>query len=1267
MTSDDGKSEQLARLRRQAEASLKQRPDTEQQTVDHVLELIHELEVHQVELEMQNEELRRAQLEISALHREYEDLYEFAPCGYVTLNSRGIITRCNLTGVTLLGANKPKIIGVGLSSFVDPKYREDLWKALKQSGESGEKQSVNLKMTTLSPEGEPLWIVADIQPHRTESGEVIQWRLALVDITKSRKTEEALAESEERYRLLFENSLDGIFITTPDGKVTQANEAACKILGRTECEIVEGGRGLVVDPANPRFRPAIEERERTGQFRGELTFRRRDGTPFPVELSSEIHGGGEQRKASIIFRDISERKRTEEAQAFLLQCGLPGTGEDFFLSLARYLAETLDMGYVCIDRLEGDGLSARTLAVYHDGRFEDNVTYTLYDTPCGDVVGNVVCCYRAGVCRLFPRDAALQELAAESYVGVTLWDSLGKPIGLIALIGRSALTDPQPAVSLLKLVAPRAAGELERRQAEQALRESEETHRALVTGLPDLVMRFDRNGRHLFVSDNVEDLVGLPAVEFIGKTHRELGFPEEQCRSWEDAIGAVFERGEIDETEFEFEGKHGPVIFNRRLIPERDRPGMVRSVLSLCRDITSYRLAERDYWTLFREMLDGFALHEIICDAQGQPVDYRFLAVNPAFERLTGLNAHDIIGKTVLEVLPGTERHWIDTYGRVALTGEPAFFENYAGELDRHFEVTVFRPAPNRFACIFTDVTERKLAEELIRVRLGLLEFAASHSLDELLQKTLDEIGVLTHSPIGFYHFVENDQKTLSLQAWSTRTEKEFCKAKGKGRHYSIDQAGVWVDCIGEGRPVIHNDYAALPHRKGLPEGHSPVTRELVVPIIRAGRITAILGMGNKPYDYNEKDVEIVSYVGDVAWEISRLKRAEEEKEKLEAQLHQAQKLEAVGTLAGGIAHDFNNILSVIMGYTELVLNDTPETDVSHDDLKQVVTATLRAKDLVKQILTFSRHGEAQERRPIVVAPIIKEALKLLRSTLPTTIGFRQDIHEESGSILGDPTQFHQIVVNLCTNAAHAMKGSGGLLEVILDKVELDVFAAGEYENLKPGSFLKLTVKDTGHGMDSATLARIFDPYFTTKPVGEGSGLGLAVIQGIVKRHEGAVSVRSEPGKGTVFEILLPSVEQEDRRQVETELSSPAGGAGRILFVDDEEQLVSLGARMLTKLGYRVATRMDGFEAIKLFRSDPDGFDLVITDYTMPHMTGVDLAGEILRIRPDIPIILCTGYSEMISEQTVKEKGLRALIMKPFSPSNIARLIRDMLDDKPDS
>ena len=383
---------------------------------------------------------------------------------------------------------------------------------------------------------------------------------------------------------------------------------------------------------------------------------------------------------------------------------------------------------------------------------------------------------------------------------------------------------------------------------------------------------------------------------------------------------------------------------------------------------------------------------------------------------------------------------------------------------------------------------------------------------------------------------------------------------------------------------------------------------------------------------------------------------------KLEAQLQRAQKMEAVATLAGGIAHDFNNILAAIIGYTELARLEAAEGSPLKAKLDQLLKAGDRAKDLVKQILSFSRQSEVGK-RPLHITPIIKEALKLLRASIPTTIEIRQNFKEGSGMVLADATQMHQVLMNLCTNAAHAMQENGGMLEVSLVDVDLDANAAAQYADLKPGPYVRLTVSDTGHGMDRATTERIFDPYFTTKDKSTGTGLGLAVTHGIIKSHRGNISVYSEPGKGTSFHVLLPKVPTSDVEKPKPSKPIPKGkGSERILFVDDEQVLLNVGQQMLEHLGYKVDITTSSIEALELFKRQPAAYDLVITDMTMPKMTGDALARELLRIRPDIPVILCTGFSEQITEEKAKTLGIRAFFMKPILMRPIAETIRKVLD-----
>jgi two-component system cell cycle sensor histidine kinase/response regulator CckA len=384
------------------------------------------------------------------------------------------------------------------------------------------------------------------------------------------------------------------------------------------------------------------------------------------------------------------------------------------------------------------------------------------------------------------------------------------------------------------------------------------------------------------------------------------------------------------------------------------------------------------------------------------------------------------------------------------------------------------------------------------------------------------------------------------------------------------------------------------------------------------------------------------------------------EKWQLEKRLAQAQKMEAIGTLAGGIAHDFNNILSAIMGYTELTLIDLPQESPVRNNLKQVLKAGNRAKELVQQILTYSRQKE-RERQPVKINLIVNEALKLLRASLPSTIQMQNTI-QSNLAVMSDPTNIHQVIMNLCTNASHAMQKNGGLLEVNLLDVELDEDFAKQHPGITPGKFVELTVSDTGHGMAPEVLDRIFDPFFTTKKKGEGTGMGLSVVHGIVKSHGGTLTVESYPEKGTVFKAFIPAIESEWVPQNES-ADLMVTGREHILFVDDEAFQADIAQQMLSRLGYRLTTCTSSNGALELFRQSPQEFDLVITDMTMPHMPGDVLARELISIRPDIPIIVCTGYSDRMDSEIADEIGIRELVMKPVVMKEIAQIIRRVLDE----
>jgi len=532
--------------------------------------------------------------------------------------------------------------------------------------------------------------------------------------------------------------------------------------------------------------------------------------------------------------------------------------------------------------------------------------------------------------------------------------------------------------------------------------------------------------------------------------------------------------------------------------------------------------------------------------------------------------------------------------------------------------VQAFEKDGTRYAYgVFSDVTEQKKNEQRLRENeeyLGL---------------------IFEYAPDGYY-LIDQEGRFLNgnkscEQITGYKKEELIGKTFLEAKLLSADQFSKATSMFGK-------------YCQGLPCG----PEELVLTRQDGNKVTVEI----KTYPITiQNKVQLLG----IARDITGRKQAEKEKKQLEGQLKQAQKMEAIGTLAGGIAHDFNNILTALIGFTELALRDADRNTIMERNLQGVLKAGARAKDLVKQILTFSRYTE-QELKPIQVKIITKEVLKLIRASLPSTIEIRQNIVSDS-AIMADPVQVHQVLMNFCTNAGQAMMDHGGVLDVSLTDVELDAEFFEKHPEMNPGTHIKLTVKDTGHGMSQEIIDRIFDPYFTTKAHGEGTGLGLAVVHGIIKSYKGAIDVWSEPGKGSIFEVYLPVI-RIDPGLDEGPDEPLMTGSGHILFVDDEPVLVEVGVQIFERLGYRVTARTSSVEALELFKAQPDRFDIVITDMTMPVMTGEALAGEIMKVRPDIPIILCTGFSPQINKQKASQIGIKAFIMKPFVLKEIGIALR---------
>jgi len=629
---------------------------------------------------------------------------------------------------------------------------------------------------------------------------------------------------------------------------------------------------------------------------------------------------------------------------------------------------------------------------------------------------------------------------------------------------------------------------------------------------------------------------------------------------------------------------------------------------------------------LFRALIENSSDIIVLLDAEGI-IRYE----TPAVERLLGYKPAELIGTNIVERLhPDDVSKVIEAYGAIN-AGRTSGGTSWIG----HFIEARFCHKDGLWRtmqCIFNALPSDL---PVVGIVINLHDITERKRSDKALRESNDYLNKLVNyanAPIIVW-----DPKFRI-----TRFNHAFERLTGYGAREVIDKDLSMLFPQASKEESISNILDTLKGKHWV---------SLEVPILcKNGNIRIVLWSSANMY--SEDGTSLIATIAQ-GHDIT-------ERKHLQKQLVQAQKMEAIGTLAGGIAHDFNNILSAIIGFTELAQMKLESDSEIKDDLKEVLTAGSRAKDLIKQILAFSCQTK-EERMPVQMELIVKEALKLLRSTLPTTIDMRENIQSKS-VILSDPTQLHQIVMNLCTNAAHAMREKGGILETTLTDVMLDSDFVSTHPDIHPGAYQKLTVSDTGHGIKLEVMNQIFDPFFTTKGVDEGTGLGLSVVYGIVKDCGGTITVYSEPDKGTTFNLYFPILKGTAEEKASEYTISPTG-TERILLVDDEKPIVNIITKILSSLGYDVQSRTSSIEALELFKAMPKKFDLVITDMTLPQMSGDALAQELMKIRPDLPVILCTGFSENITKEKAETMGIKVFLMKPLLKEEMAHAIRRVLDE----
>ena len=733
---------------------------------------------------------------------------------------------------------------------------------------------------------------------------------------------------------------------------------------------------------------------------------------------------------------------------------------------------------------------------------------------------------------------------------------------------------------------------------------------------PDTILLIDQNAQIKYANKRACGLLGYSGEEFQSMALKDIQpgvRPESWANRWKQ-----YEQAEISENvqlERLFLHKAGhfiPVEISANHV--RLEKGSLH--VAFLRDITERKSIEKKL-KLTQHSLDEASIGCFWVDDEG-----RIIYANDKACKLLGYSQTELLDKFLFDVderLKGSPwgTWWQQICDKKNLTFEALHKRKDGSTLFVENSTTLLEYEGHQFAANFIqDITRRKQDEQ----RLRLTQFC--------FDKAFIEIFLI--GPDGMIKAV-NDQACKNLGY----SQDELCQMRIfdiaprlKSARWSAHRKKIREDGFGFGESV---------HRR------------------KDGTLFPVEVMINlMEYDDGE-------YAISFARDITEIKELEQERKQLEDRINQVQKMEALGTLAGGIAHDFNNILSAIYGFTELAKINSKEGTPLHGYIQQIFVASERAKKLVKQILLFSRQDRT-EKRPTDLGTIVREAVKMIRASIPTTIDIQHDIKSNLGAVYADSTQVHQTIINLCTNAYHAMKNSGGSLRIGLAPIELKGHKSLIVGELQPGRYLELTVVDTGHGMDEEVLSHIFEPYFSTKEPGEGTGMGLSTVLGIMKDHGGAIDVFSRPGQGTSFRLFFPLVDMAPSSKKIPPAMLPQGDEC-ILFVDDEVSIVETTKAILEKFGYSVEARLSAYDALEAFRSRPEKYHLLITDMAMPKMPGDILVAEIRKIRPDLPVIICTGFSERINQDMLNQLNVKTVLFKPTAVDNMVIAIRTVLDE----
>lgn len=1042
-------------------------------------------------------------------------------------------------------------------------------------------------------------IRADYQFKRDDNGRAVTAYGTDKDITENMKKEEAIKVNISRFQSIYDSSLIGIAYWKSTGELFDANDTWLKTIGYSREDMENGiaDWSKITPPEHLHLdEKGIEQINAKGfcdPF--EKEYIRKDGTRVPILIGAaaldDIEGGG-----VTYMVDMSLIRETQEAL------------EE---SKTKYLTllESLQEGVWTI------GKDAKTSFV--NQRMAEMLGYTK-DEMLGKHLFDFmdVKSIEDAKLKLDRRRNGIKEQHDFKFIKKD-----GQPI--YATIETAPLRDENGSYS------GAVAGVInitKRKQTEEALKQSEKKYRTLVNNIPDYVMRYDQQYRHIFANEKAISDTGRTVETYIGKTHREMGFPDHLCTLWENAIDRVYETGEMQTETFEWNSDLGTKVLKWSVLPEFSEDGSILTILGISHDITDIKNANETI-RKSQALLDST---ERVSKIGGWEWDVEAQTMFWTDE------TYKIHGFDPDKISPRSTEHIEKSLECFDADDRPVILKAFKDCADKGEEYDLdfpFTKATGERIWIRTVAKPVYKGGHVVKVIGNIMDITDRKQAIYALEKSEARYRKMMES-ISDPLYVGSPEQTIEymnpamIERLGRDATGEVCYKAIHGLEKNCE--GCPFDRVRNGETIEENVLSPLDDRN---------YRVTHMPVLNDNLTVSKLTIYRDIHDYLT---------------------ALSDKEKVQAQLQQAQKIESIGNLAGGIAHDFNNILASIIGFTELALDEVEKGTTQEDNLQEVCMAGKRAKDLVNQILAFARQAN-EKVKPVRISKIIRESLKLLRASMPTTVDIKQELNSESLT-LGNATLIEQAIINLATNAMHSMEESGGVLTVRLSDVYIDEETAKKKHLIKSGNYMQVAISDTGVGIPPEVIESIFEPYFTTKEAGKGTGMGLALVHGTVKKYGGTIMVDSQPGYGTTFTILLPTTKKQEK-SIPYRQSELPQGTERILFVDDELPVAKMSKRHLETLGYEVIIRTSSVEALELFKTKPNDFDLVVTDMTMPNLTGDKLAVELIKYRRDIPVVLCTGYSKRISDENASEIGIKAFAYKPVVKADLAKTVRKVLDE----